>query len=830
MVGVLITGATGFVGKVVLAYLMQELPGGVFYVLVRAKRGVSMKERCELLLASEAFASIDRENTLSRVIFIEGDMTKVGIGVSEEDIERLQSIEQVVHCAASISFDSPVVEALRINTTATMDLVSLVRNFPRFRRFVYVSTCYVHASTKYTETNYTGELREALREIDRPAHEFLDMVHSDPDGLVKEMNRLRFPNSYTFSKCMTEHKLVEAFAETPGCLSIVRPAVVGGAERFPRPGWVDSLAAFTGFLALGASGYYRCATVAEQVHLEITPVDWVAFEIYRQLTIDATQSEESVRIVQVVANNSNMSLGCICRLINSWGGELTIVKNPKWRDAMHRLYNTYPLIVAQGACKVSGSHRLEKKVESIKNALDNTHTSFGNFTRTQYNFVSPYKHDRVFDSATWHHTYYREVYSRYVHPKQKIGAFSTFVNPNGGWDSVRCWWRPGRRMIGVMTRVFAFFLTKVFRRIFTDIEVDVDSFLTAKLQRGCSPVVMLPNHQSYFDFLIIPYMCFKMPELDIPMPRIAASAMFKKVAIVGKMMPWFGAYYVDKNASAEQRRVLQKDVDMSVEHGSMLVFLEGTRSRSRHMSKPLTGILRCCGKCENVPRIQLLPISISYETIAEYNAFSREMCGANGKPKMHISAMLVWLWQMIMGRVRLGKVVVRAGKPMSMLCAGTRVIKDVATRPEDVATRPEDIATLSVELAGRIQDCLSPMTAEKIDYDSDPARWWCSVQYGWKGCLIILSKRSPEDAWLSWLVDHTTFGSGKTKEVVLGAAVDIVGIRLAEVFKACEERVADTVASKPRSLNRQKTIHIPKFLSEQYAEMMKGIEKVRSTM
>ena len=47
------------------------------------------------------------------------------------------------------------------------------------------------------------------------------------------------PNTYTFSKAITEQLLNQEKGQLP--ISIVRPSIVTGSVKEPIPGWVDNL-------------------------------------------------------------------------------------------------------------------------------------------------------------------------------------------------------------------------------------------------------------------------------------------------------------------------------------------------------------------------------------------------------------------------------------------------------------------------------------------------------------------------------------------------------------------------------------------------------------
>src|SRR5436305_11204015 len=86
----LLTGATGFVGKAVLAQCVKELPELEVTVLLR---GDAERRLREDVLASAPFAGMDG----GRVRALSGDL-------AGDDLPGT-AVDVVIHCAASVSFE-----------------------------------------------------------------------------------------------------------------------------------------------------------------------------------------------------------------------------------------------------------------------------------------------------------------------------------------------------------------------------------------------------------------------------------------------------------------------------------------------------------------------------------------------------------------------------------------------------------------------------------------------------------------------------------------------------------------------------------------------------
>lgn len=125
---IFLTGTTGYVGKHLLRYLL--IAKFSVTVCIRSKKGLSGKERFHEEIAC---------NSLFR------DLSTSDIKVVEKDVndlvkEDLLACDTIIHCAANVKFTSSMEELMRENVFALQKIYSLSSK----KRFVYISTCYVH--------------------------------------------------------------------------------------------------------------------------------------------------------------------------------------------------------------------------------------------------------------------------------------------------------------------------------------------------------------------------------------------------------------------------------------------------------------------------------------------------------------------------------------------------------------------------------------------------------------------------------------------------------------------------------------------------------------
>ena len=97
---VLITGASGYIGSLVLEKLLRSTSVGHIYLLLRPRRGASPADRVRKLLEGPLFHLLE-EKDAARVTAVAGDILQPGLGLSPEDEAMLvDKIDTVIHCAA----------------------------------------------------------------------------------------------------------------------------------------------------------------------------------------------------------------------------------------------------------------------------------------------------------------------------------------------------------------------------------------------------------------------------------------------------------------------------------------------------------------------------------------------------------------------------------------------------------------------------------------------------------------------------------------------------------------------------------------------------------
>jgi long-chain acyl-CoA synthetase len=344
---ILLTGGNGFLGKVVLALLLDRYPHlKHVHLLLRPGRDRSAQERFDNeVLESPVLASLRERRgdqfVREKVSAWPGDVSRAGCGLEAAALEQLTGrVRLIIHCAGRVDFFPPLDESLHSNVDGVENIVALAKRSTA--KLLHVSTCFVSGAAdgliEETEPilgfyphrkgiddrsfNAAQELAYCREQIHLIAQSAGSDASQEPQARSKEVTQRLITlgkrraehwgwvNTYTYSKSLGEQIIA---AEENLDWSIVRPAIVESALRFPFPGWIEGgrTAAPLVLMALGGLKHWP---VRRDTALEVVPVDLIAAAI---LTVGALLLEGShERVYQLgTADVNPIKLGPLVHLL-----------------------------------------------------------------------------------------------------------------------------------------------------------------------------------------------------------------------------------------------------------------------------------------------------------------------------------------------------------------------------------------------------------------------------------------------------------------------------------------------------------------------------------
>jgi alcohol-forming fatty acyl-CoA reductase len=668
----LLTGVTGFLGKVVLAELLrrrEELQVDRVYVIIRPRGARSVEERFDReVAASECFAEMPAGWT-DKVRVVNAVLDVPGLELNDVIREKLAArVTHVIHSAASIDFNLPLAEAAQSNVTTALNVLDVVRGFQQLQTVVYVSTAYT--------TPHPGDtvrIAPVLAPLPAPADEIYRSITEGRASQAALLEKTGHPNTYTLTKSLAEHLLVANRGSVP--LSIVRPSIISASWQHPFPGWIDSMAGLGAFVVMVGLGHMRAVIADPRTRIDIIPVDEVASAIFEACEAGVPEGG-STPIHHAVAGLDRSP-----RIIEIWERirdffsthrvhlrpEVHYLGPPGMRfalaDAMH---HKLPVNAAK-----LGSKRARRSGSQLLSRVARLNTVFPYFTQHSFDFQKTRELDSEYDHRRYLATICRGVYRFLLRRDDAQWLLDGRRHPGHGVDFK---WVRQQPQGSPIIRSGAWIVTKLLRRCYESITVDLHSFEPAQRAVAAGArVVIVPTHRSYFDFVLCSYLFFARPDLGIQIPYIAAAAEFGRIPILGRILHSLHAFYVARGPRKENKELVRRVAALVNDDKTLEFFVEGMRSRSREFLPPKRGLLRCLQDTGGT--YVLLPVAITYDRVAEEASFARELAGLP-KPEMQLSALLKWAARAYRGEIDLGRCHLACGQPIALTPASN--LRDVS--------------------------------------------------------------------------------------------------------------------------------------------------------
>jgi thioester reductase-like protein len=413
----LVTGATGFLGKVVVEELLRQkhtLSLKSIILLVRAKNGETARQRfCNTIVPSACFSNL-RPDWTDDVEVFDGDLSVPRCGLSDDAYGHVaNNTTHIIHVAGCVKFNSPVPEAISSNVDGVLNVLALGRSCDKLRRIVTTSTAYVSTAI--------GPVYAELSPLPVPASQLYATLKAGNMNAEQAIGITGHPNVYTLSKCLAEHLVFEQRANLS--VTIVRPSIISAALKYPKPGWIDSKAAFAGLVLCFGKGILRVIDGRRDTKLDIVPVDEVASrliqEVFRSDHQPAVNASEFRMTFSVATDRCSLRISEICRLLEQEFNDMpgsdarrfSFVGRGWLFKGFELLYHRGPLTLQSAYLGMRGETEKQKQVKKALKILKDMNAVFSHYTAQKYDFrpeepspmFEPTEYLRVVCSGVWEH-------------------------------------------------------------------------------------------------------------------------------------------------------------------------------------------------------------------------------------------------------------------------------------------------------------------------------------------------------------------------------------------------------------------------------------------
>lgn len=314
---VLITGATGFLAKVLVEKVLREQPDvGHIYLIIQEKADVSANQRLERQVIGSQVFDLLREThvaeygkfMLSKLTAVEGNISQEGLGLSTTVAEELMAkVDIMIHSAASTTFDERYDVALNVNTFGALRAAQFAEGCKNLQVLLHVSTAFVNGrrigrtaeqpfslgdsiakelqgGENVPKLDVEEELALMNKEL-RAAEAEAEAAAMSPEKRQAYIQRrmvavglerahlFGWQDTYVFTKAMGE-MLISRYRHTLP-IAVVRPSIVESSLSEPLLGWMEGIRmADPIFLAYG-KGQVEGFPADRNGALDMVPVDMV---------------------------------------------------------------------------------------------------------------------------------------------------------------------------------------------------------------------------------------------------------------------------------------------------------------------------------------------------------------------------------------------------------------------------------------------------------------------------------------------------------------------------------------------------------------------------
>ncbi|KAI5692808.1 hypothetical protein M8J75_001593 [Diaphorina citri] len=267
---VFITGATGFLGSLLVEKLLRCCPQiRKLILLIRKGKSNSVDERVRDYFNDTVFdrLRLTNPNYHEKVDIVTGHIDAQNFDLTPHEEHLLISQTTIIfHIAATVRFDEHIRTAYNINVRGTETALALAKRMKRLKSFIHVSTAYCNCDRKYIAETFYPPVFTA-KELS------IILQHSSDEeiALLNEYILGGKPNSYTLTKATAEDLVREVAQELPIC--VFRPSIVFPTLQEPMPLWNKGSNALITSCYTSGTGLLRVSLMDSNIAIDIVPGD-----------------------------------------------------------------------------------------------------------------------------------------------------------------------------------------------------------------------------------------------------------------------------------------------------------------------------------------------------------------------------------------------------------------------------------------------------------------------------------------------------------------------------------------------------------------------------
>ncbi|KAG8087066.1 hypothetical protein GUJ93_ZPchr0010g11015 [Zizania palustris] len=324
---ILITGSTGFLGKVLVEKILRVQPDvKKLYLLVRANDITSATRRVQNeVIGKELFQVLKNKRGAGFDSFVQekicplaGDIIHENLGLDPAKLTEISgAVDIIVNGAATTNFYERYDVAFDANVLGAKNICDFAKKCTKLKMLLHVSTAYVAGEREGLILEKPFTMGETLREgthldldselnlIKDTRREMKAKCSSEKaeKRAMKELGLKRarnfgWPNTYVFTKAMGEMLLGHLRGDLP--VVVVRPSIITSILEEPLPGWMEGIRTIDSVIIGYAKQALSFFLVDLDLIMDVIPGDMV---VNAMMVAMAAHSEERAQTIYHVTSS-----------------------------------------------------------------------------------------------------------------------------------------------------------------------------------------------------------------------------------------------------------------------------------------------------------------------------------------------------------------------------------------------------------------------------------------------------------------------------------------------------------------------------------------------
>lgn len=383
---VLVTGVTGFLGKMILWKLLRDVPScNTIHVLLRSRKTESAEDRLAEILRSEPFATMAPGIDLQRLRIVEGDVrvSDISSPILTVGADRDMKFDVIIHSGGLVQWDAPFEELFETNALGSLALMK--HHLNGTGTLVFVSSSFVNGIGPTVSKDVVHEGPVPVTHVD------FDSLYRDAKAMegsrqarglswVAVARKHGWWDPYTLSKAAAEDMLARHARESGAKLAIVRPSGLVGAVEEPTRGWNDAFSGTVPFIVGLSSRQMKVLPGTPDAKIDWFPADLAVNAIIVAAARGCSHSNPSY--FHIVSHDCNPVL--LKEALAAWSGILVsrgfgpippvdwkasaedfeneVNEQMKWIRRAHSMLSSFPLVPSAVSSRLGSAVRAVDKL------------------------------------------------------------------------------------------------------------------------------------------------------------------------------------------------------------------------------------------------------------------------------------------------------------------------------------------------------------------------------------------------------------------------------------------------------------------------------------